>query len=355
MGVSKYRLEWPAKAVQELTGWDVHLYTPDEVNYAVTRSSAYLKGVDLKGLDVVVTSRPQNADLLRIVRELQRIGIAVVIDMDDDLSSIHRHSASWKYWNGRGTRGVHYRWAAEACRIADLVTVTTKALEQRYADHGRCEVLPNRVPDNAHEWVLSKTQDGPFTILWSGSVKAHRGDLEAVGRAVKHAYYRWGARVRVAGPEAGVAEALGVPRAAVTGTGWTPIDKWHETVAREAAYCDVAIVPLDLGQRFNKSKSYLKGMEFFAAGLPVIASATQPYKEFASHGGPVTIAADENEWLKALRRARSMHDSGLRGQLQAGVQEQYRKMLDHYTISTGAQGWADAWARAVERRRRLKR
>ena len=51
-GVEYYRQKWPAQAVAEATGWDVRVYEPGEVKAADEGESFWLKGVDLKDLDL---------------------------------------------------------------------------------------------------------------------------------------------------------------------------------------------------------------------------------------------------------------------------------------------------------------
>lgn len=350
-GVEYYRQKWPARAVKDVTGWDVRIYEHDEVEIADEGRSFYVKGLDLPDLDLVVLSRTGQAKQVRFIREMQRIGVAVVIDVDDDLSSLHPDSSSYALWNGRLRlkNRVHHRTLKEACDIADLVTVTTQALERKYGHHGRVERLRNYLPYQADP--LHAIPDDHFTILWSGAVVSHRGDLEVMGDAVRQMVER-GARLRVVGSKKDVARTLRIPDSAVTDTGYIPVEKWHETLAEEARSADVGIVPLAL-TRFNQAKSWLKGMEYLGASLPVIASPTEPYRALAVDSSHVTLADDPAAWLDALEVSALRRETIGRLALHWSVADEFAASRGAYVLSEGVSGWVKAWQRAVDRRKGL--
>jgi glycosyltransferase involved in cell wall biosynthesis len=58
---------------------------------------------------------------------------------------------------------------------------------------------------------------------------------------------------------------------------------------------DVGIVPLS-NVEFNEAKSFIKGLEYAAAGIPFIASPSSEYKYFAEKGVG-RIANNQLEWV----------------------------------------------------------
>lgn len=347
-GVEMYRQIWPARAVAEATGWEVRVYGPSDVEIADAGKSFYVKRLDLPDLDLVVLSRTGMAKQVRFIREMQRIGVAVVIDVDDDLSQIHPDSASYQMWNSRTRNGHHYLTLKEACETADLVTVTTLALERKYGSHGRVERLPNRLP---YMGDFLPAQPGPFTILWSGALASHRGDLEVLGDSIRR-MVNMGATLRIVGSKKGVAELLGIPDGCVTATGYVPVTEWHQALAREAAHADVGIVPLALNA-FNQAKSYLKGMEYLGASLPVIASPTQPYQELATKSENVRLAETPEDWAQAMGSSALLRGAGERSTIHRAVRDEFEAARGQYVLADGVQGWIDAWQRAVDRRKSL--
>jgi glycosyltransferase involved in cell wall biosynthesis len=353
-GVEYYRQKWPARAVADITGWDVRIYGPREVEIADHGRSFFVRGLDMESLDLVVLSRTGQEKQVRFIREMQRIGVAVIIDVDDDLSALHPQSSSYRLWNGGfgGRNRVHHRTLKDACDTADLVTVTTRALERKYGHHGRVERLRNYLPYQADP-IPAKDGD-LFTILWSGAVTSHRGDLEVMGDAIRQ-MVDGGTRahLRIVGSKKDVAKILRIPELAVSDTGYIPVEKWHEVLAEEAAAADVGIVPLALTP-FNQAKSWLKGMEYLGASLPVIASPTEPYRSLAVDSSYVTLADDPAAWLDALEVSALRKEVQGRPSLHRGVADEFDASRGAYVLPEGVSGWVDAWQRAVDRRKNLK-
>src|SRR3546814_11989104 len=83
-----------------------------------------VRGRNLEGLDLAVFQRVGTSRQVDLVRALQAQGVAVVIDVDDALYCIDPDSGSFAAWNDRRAT-THWSNLEEACRRADLVTVTT--------------------------------------------------------------------------------------------------------------------------------------------------------------------------------------------------------------------------------------
>ncbi len=352
-GVGHYRLQWPAEAVAEKTGWDIIMYGPRDLKIAEEPKSFLAKGPDdelinLKDLDLFVMSRPPAPKHVRFLSHLQRLGVAVVVDLDDDLSQIHPKSSAWKSWNGKRT---HWKNAEAACQIADVVTCSTKAIERRFAKHGRYAILNNRIPDHLVKPEVSD-EEGPFTLLWSGHARGHEGDLEMIGDALK----RLGdVKVRVVGPADHVAQRLGISEDQVSGVGWTKFTDWHDRLNEEVAHADVGIVPLGL-TRFNQAKSWLKGIEFLNAGLPVVASPTAEYVRLAKMvPHQVAIAKTPDQWFDLLGTLKARREQMTAGAAREAAQSEFEAARGSLVLSEGVDGWINAWERAVNRRRGLKR
>jgi len=98
---------------------------------------AYVVGLEEKEADVVVIQRPAHQWLLEAIALLQMDGVRIVVDVDD-----HFHAVQWAL---RETPWFSADVVDRACRMADVVTVTTSALADRYG-YGHGVVLPNVVP-----------------------------------------------------------------------------------------------------------------------------------------------------------------------------------------------------------------
>ncbi len=288
--------------------------------------------------DVVVFQRPPHRDTPALIEQFQAQGVAVVVDVDDDLMTVHPQNAAYVLHAGLLSPEVNARYTAKCCGIADLVTVSTPALAERYGAHGRVAILPNCVPAAMLDYP--RHSDG-HTIGWPGRVASHPGDLEVtrggVGEAVPADW-----RFHVIGEAAGVKDALGLPREP-SETPWiASVEDYH----RALGCLDVGIVPL-ADSAFNRSKSFLKGIEQAAAGVPFVAS---PRAEYQKLGFGVLAADRARNWRSAVKQL--IQDESLRWELTEQGREAVR--LSH-TYERNGHLWGEAWAQAVARRQALGR
>jgi len=98
---------------------------------------------------------------------------------------------------------------------------------------------------------------------------------------------------------------------------------------------DVGIVPLtDID--FNHAKSFIKGLEYAAAGVPFIASPSPEYVYLAEHGVG-RIANTQEEWIS---HATELLNPKTRKQ----EREQNRKIIEEkFSMQARAKDWEDAF------------
>ena len=76
------------------------------------------------------------------------------------------------------------------------------------------------------------------------------------------------------------------------------LKKWPERL--KAMGLDIAIAPL-ADNHFNRGKSNLRVLEYWAAKYPVIASPVEPYK-FIKNGKDGLLAMEEYDFLQAMEK-----------------------------------------------------
>jgi glycosyltransferase involved in cell wall biosynthesis len=282
--------------------------------------------------DVVVFQRPPHRDTISFIEQYQRMGVAVVVDVDDDLRAVHPQNAAYPLHAGLVHPDVHAKFTARCCALADLVTVSTPALAERYGAHGRVAVLPNAVPAAILDYP--SLSDG-HTIGWAGRVATHPGDLEVTRGGVGEALDDW--RFEVIGEAAGVREALGLP-GEPDETPWIEsVEDYHLALGR----LTVGIVPLG-NTAFNAAKSWLKGLEMAARGVPFVAS---PRVEYSALGLGILAADRSRNWRSAVRQL--IADESLRYEMA----EQGREVVrSRHLYETRGPDWTEAWSQAVANR-----
>lgn len=305
-GCGQYRLRWPAEA----------LIAQGNDSIVLSDQAEDQSGKDF---DVVVVQRPARRAMLEHIQVLQAAGVAVVVDMDDDFSAIPFNNVTYRGFHPKYSPDSNRDIIAQACRIADLVTVSTPALAHKYGAHGRVRLLRNYIP----RWYLD-VQPHPSSAMcgWSGAVETHPDDLQVTRGALNSFPFK------VIGKGNGVRQALNLdtePEA----TGWLDI---HGDYQQAVASLSVGIVPL-VDNAFNRAKSWLKGLEMAALGVPFVASPTPEYQQLFQKGGG-RLAKRQRDWRGEVRQLLADPEGSRLSGIEAA------KVL---TIEKNAWRWAEAW------------
>lgn len=289
--------------------------------------------------DVIVFQRLTHNWMAQAVPLLREQGVAVVVDVDDDLTSIHPNNPSWTALHPRFERTMgrdgKIRWHSwhnltKACHNATLVTVTTPALLSTYASHGRGVVIPNYLPDHYYG-VEHEDSD---VIGWPAALMSHPNDPERVGGAISRLVSE-GVEFRIVTNPAGCAEAFGLECTPPGLTEDVPVEGWPAAIA---SMIGIGIAPL-ADTRFNAAKSWLKPLEMSALGVPWVASPSVEYARLHAEGAGV-LADRPRTWYRELRRL--VDDPQLRkDRAEAG-----RVVADRFRMRDHVHKWWDAWTLA---------
>jgi hypothetical protein len=344
-GCGHHRAIWPVEALRA-QGHDAVAIRPNQRALPVwtdERTGQVGKVGVPTDADVVVFQRMTDARVAATFPVLRANGVAVVVDIDDDLASIHPGNPAFATFHprGAGDGAEHHSWRtlAQACQAATLVTVSTPALLPIYAAHGRGRVVHNTLA--AHYYGLPRRPAGaPVVLGWPGSVHSHPNDPQAtrgaVGRLVAE-----GVRFRVIGDPAGAGAAFGLPDGADPRGRWVALLEWPAAIA---ARLTVGIAPL-APTRFGRCKSWLKPLELASCGVGWVASDLPEYRRLHQLGCG-RLARDGRQWYRELRR---LLDSPA---ARAEAAEAGLAVADQLRLDQHAWRWWEAWADALELERR---
>lgn len=339
-----YRMRLPAGAVQQARpDWTVEMYRPSDVVLGTDASGALqaVQGIpDPHQIDLLVMQRVASRAQVEFVRWARNQGAAVVIDSDDAMWCIPLDNTAHAVWNG----GVYdWRCLDAAATIADVTTVTTPALARRYGKHGRSEVLPNCVPAELEDALpdVRADLDPRPTVGWAGFTATHPGDLQVCGSSVRDAQADTGCLVRVVGDAPGASRDWGMPDGTMDWVRPTPLGLPYYTAL---STIDIGLVPLQQNL-FNKSKSWLKALEFAACGAAVVASDTPSNREL-SKTVPILLVNSPREWYDAITLL--VNEPNLRADRAALARE---AVFSLHTYEANADSWVQVWARALARRK----
>lgn len=338
-GCGHYRIRYPGAAVKAL-GHEVEIV--DQVNVRMQAdANGRLSITEVQiadDVEVAVFQRPLRATDLSLIQLLQKRGVAVVVDIDDDFSAVDPAHQGWRNYQPRFSPHSNRVHLQRCCQQADLVTVTTPALARRYGAHGRVAVLPNCVPEAMTKIGALVESDGR-TIGWAGHTETHPNDLQVTRGGVARAVRELGARFLNVGSGTNVARFLGMEVHEVEVSGAVSFEDYPYAVAR----FDVGIVPL-ADSAFNEAKSGLKGLEMAALGVPFVASPTPEYRRLEALGIGRTTKNRGRNWCSAIKE--------MYGEAGKEAAAQAREVVrERFTYEGEGWRWAEAWEQAIANRK----
>lgn len=332
-GSGHLRAAWPAQLMAAV-GMDVKVFPPGTLT-AWKQSNTNILGTVRSRLlepppfDVVIIQRPTSYLWPTTIMALREAGVRVVIDWDDDPMALSPDHPAWQKVNPKYSPMDNYVHAKAAMGMADAVVVSTPALQNRYGG----TVVRNAIP--ASYLVEPRTAvNVPLQVGWPGAVWNHPGDLDVTRGGVALAIEKCDAGFVNLGDSTGVAEALRLKRP-LTAIGHVPIAEYPAIVAQ----WDVGIAPL-ADTLFNRSKSYLKPLEYAALGVPFVCSDLPEYRLFVEQGCGY-LAERARDWETIVKM---LLQSPARREMQANIG---RKIAAEHTLETRWPLFAAAWLGTV--------
>lgn len=338
-GCGHYRLIWPALVLQN-QGVDVTILPPAKESGILARTRDRPDGTqEIMSIqvpadaDVMVVQRPAHPLQAQMIDVMRANGIAVVVDMDDDMSAIAPGNIAFHaYRHSNKQSQLSWRYAMDSCQHATMVTTSTATLQKVYARRGNGVVIDNYVP----EAVLTEVTPASDGFGWAGVTHSHPEDLQMTG-LVPRQLREEGHPLRVVGGQSKVKEKLRLTSEPEY-TGSIGLEHWVNTIA--STYI-VGMIPLE-ASAFNRAKSRLKGIEHMAAGVPWVASPREEYRRLNRESGCGFLADTPKEWYAQLKRL--LTDDVLRKE-QIDMGRQYMK---DQTFQAQAWRWAEAWETALK-------
>ncbi|MBA3883108.1 MAG: glycosyltransferase family 4 protein [Chthoniobacterales bacterium] len=287
------------------------------------------------GYDLIFLYRlPLWARIRKVIDDTRARGKPLIFDTDDlifEPNRIHEHraveslTAEEQAMHAEGVRG--YLATLEAC---DTTVTATPLL----AEFARARARPAYVHRNAlgsemlayadklYQSRQLRPASSKVVIGYGSGSPTHDVDFQEAAGALLHVLERFRkAELWIAGPLALPLEfeRFGERVRRFPLTDWRG---WFELASR----MDIALAPLEMNNVFCRAKSEIKFVESAAAGVPVVASDIDPFRDSMTHGQNGLLAANEKEWTEALTLL--VENADRRSVLAEAAR---RTVLQHYT------------------------
>lgn len=265
------------------------------------------------------------AELAEWLPAWRACGASLVYELDDDLLDAQALKAR-KFGGDTAELTRKVAWLSEH---ADLVTVSTEHLAGLLAERNpNIQIVPNLLDGDL--WRLAgerdhlsgpyaRTADGPIRIGYIGT-PSHDQDLALVTEAMQRLQARYGPRIEieVIGGFQNIAPMFGRRVALPRSTDYPNFVNWLQ----QRVHWDIGIIPLT-DDRFNRSKSNLKFLEYAALDMAIACSDVESYRNIGRHETNALMVANETgAWCEAVGRL--IDDPGLRQELARRARSEVR-------------------------------
>lgn len=268
-----------------------HVVVGELIDNGVTLGTRTFDAQSHLNTPVVIMQRHMDKSVPRKVERAILNGQKVINDIDDWFWGIHPENMAAKHVDPEFNPTSNVDFYKETLCASSLVTTSTPYLAELLGEWGikprivENKVLPQTFPTRRHN---SSTP----VIGWAGSTGHRSGDLKIlvepfaamVGRVMFH---HTGDHPR----HKSFADEVGVGKESVS---LLPM-----LAPQEYPYgfkFDIGVVPLT-DNDFNRAKSWIKGIEYAAAGVPFIASPLPEYVRLKETYGIGRLADTADEWI----------------------------------------------------------
>lgn len=312
-GTSHYRLRVPGLELAK-HGWGWHFGY--EIGVETDDGHFCVKTIDGEihdDCDIIVLQRWMEPQAEYMIRRARACGQIVINDVDDWFWGIPTSNVAFNGTHPKTNPNFNRNHYKKALAASSAVTASTPYLAERLRQNGVEEVYTIRNAIDIDRWPVLDPTDNCH-VGWVGGIPWRGNDLALLKGVMgdfldTHDLEFWHGGHVDNGPAAWQQMGFNPERfhaAPIVGITEYPM-LWHDI--------DIALAPLD-DTPFNRSKSWLKGLEASACGLPFIASDLPEYRELGV-GRRAKNAAQWRKHLEALLDPVVRKEEGMANRLRA--------------------------------------
>lgn len=332
LGVSpgqRQRIEAWAPLLEEY-GWQVEFFSFEddalhEVLYSPgNKSKKFARMLSCYRDQITNVLRNLDCDGVFIYREAAMIGpsllerlvkrkkMPVIYDIDDPIFLPYRSPVNGWLSLLKFSKKTHFLF-----QMSDHI-IAINGIIGNYAKrfNPNVTVVPNAI-DTEHFSPSENEPDDTVSIVWTGSVST-LPNLDSIANVLRRLQQKYAIPIRV------------------VANGKTSIDgveldhrKWSpEAELSNLQECEIGIVPL-LDLDWNPWKFFLKTVQYFSVGLPVVARGIGSNVEVIKEGVNGFLVESEDEWVERLSML--IEDKELRSQMGKAARE---TALANYSLNT---------------------
>lgn len=291
-GCAWYRCLLPMKELEKY-GWRVGMGFPqinDQYGFGVVLGD----NKAVHGWNIVVLKLIMLGDVADAIPAAQSVGQKIVVDVDDFFEELATTNRAYETTDPKRDPKNNRQHYLRTIEMADAVITSTPFLYDYYSKK-RKNVFLVRNGIDIGRWTRRKDKAMRVpTIGWVGATPWRSGDLEQLNPFLGPYLKQKGLKFHHSGHTVNAplaATQLGVNVNFVSTAPMRSIAE-YPLMFKDI---DIGIVPLN-NIPFNQAKSFIKGLEYAAAGVPFIASPSEEYV-YLEEEMVGRIARNKDEWL----------------------------------------------------------
>lgn len=291
--------------------------------------------------DILVLQRYMNADMPDAIHAARVAGQTIINDVDDLMWNVPVTNAAWRATHPATHPDANINHYKKVLAASTMVTCSTPFLAEQVRVFCRdAEVVVLRNALDLARWATHEHSEPP-RLGWTGVLTYRSNDIEQIGLALEtmvgNGYAKQFRHVGALDFEGAphIHDITGLKAEQVAEYPMCPIDEWPS----QLRHFDVGVVPLS-DVKFNRAKSCIKGLEYAAAGIPFVASATPEYLALHAEHGIGRLAPRGRFWIANLRE---LADPAVR-QREAARQ---REAVAAFDITNRWPEWEDSYRYAA--------
>lgn len=288
-------------------------------------------GKAVHGWDIIVFKLIMHKDALDNLQKAQDMGQKIIVDIDDFFDGLSPTNRAYEATDPKKFPDNNREIYAEIIRRSFGIITSTQFLFDYYSKIHKNVFLVRNGIDTARYSNINKyrRQFTKTKIGWVGATPWRSGDLEILSPFMNDYLISRNVRFHHSGHTLGahtLAEQLQINPKFVTLNNLCPISDYPKMFGQ----IDIGIVPLN-DLPFNHAKSFIKGLEYAAAGIPFIASPMPEY-QYLFDQGIGRIAKTSDDWIYHF-------DELLDPQLRSDEAALNKEMLKNFSMESRGDDW----------------
>jgi glycosyltransferase involved in cell wall biosynthesis len=339
-GCAWYRCLLPMKELEK-KGWEVGMGFP---GFSEQHGFGLLipDKKAIHGWDIIVLKLMMLEGIVDQIPKAKAVGQKIVIDIDDHHAGLEKTNMAYiatdPKTNAKNNRDHYFR----SMEMADALITSTPFLkefyEKKYPDK---PIYLVRNGINLEHFAMRKDKSGLFpTIGWVGATPWRSGDLETLNPFVGNFIEKNQLRFHHSGAILNaptVQEQMGIPVKSFSSQPMKPILTYGELFNR----IDIGLVPLREVE-FNRAKSFIKGLEYSAAGVPFISEDIEEYSYLYNEYGIGRVAKTEDQWLSHLEDLKNPKTRNIERQ------NNYKLVKEFHTMEKRGKDWDKVYREIID-------